>query len=188
MAKITYTDKVALNINQDVADINKCNASDLNEIKNVVNNNDDNFNILNTNVGDITQLQTTNKNSIVNAINEVNTNDTTKGTYSTNETVVGTWIDNKPIYRKVLQVGALNGTNIKKVNTPENIYFMLPYQGMLIDSNGNEFPINYNNIYNLNEDIGSFYYKQENCINIKQLSEFGIVDGYIIIEYTKTTD
>lgn len=71
MSKITYTDKVALNINQDVADVNKCNATDLNEIKQVVNNNDDDFNTLNTNVGDITQLQTTNKSSIVGAINEV---------------------------------------------------------------------------------------------------------------------
>lgn len=37
MAKITYADKSPLNINASVADINKCNASDLNEIKNVVN-------------------------------------------------------------------------------------------------------------------------------------------------------
>lgn len=64
MSKITYTDKVALNINQDVADINKCNATDLNEIKNVVNENDDN-------VGNLEDLETTDKSSIVNAINEV---------------------------------------------------------------------------------------------------------------------
>ena len=38
MAKITYTDKSPLNVNASVADINKCNASDLNEIKNVINN------------------------------------------------------------------------------------------------------------------------------------------------------
>lgn len=37
MAQITYTDKVALNENPNVADINKVNASDMNEIKNVVN-------------------------------------------------------------------------------------------------------------------------------------------------------
>lgn len=38
MAQITYDDKVALNVNSDIADINKCNASDMNEIKNVINN------------------------------------------------------------------------------------------------------------------------------------------------------
>lgn len=37
MAKITYTDKVALNENSSIADINKVNASDMNEIKTVVN-------------------------------------------------------------------------------------------------------------------------------------------------------
>lgn len=46
MAKITYEDKVALNINPNIPDTNKCNASDMNEIKNVVNENDDNVNNL----------------------------------------------------------------------------------------------------------------------------------------------
>ena len=39
MSKITYTDKVALNENASVNAINKVSASDMNEIKNVVNNN-----------------------------------------------------------------------------------------------------------------------------------------------------
>lgn len=37
--RISYSDKVAINTNSNVADINKCNASDLNEIKNVINAN-----------------------------------------------------------------------------------------------------------------------------------------------------
>lgn len=41
---ITYDNKVALNTNPDIADINKCNASDMNEIKSVVNNNANEFN------------------------------------------------------------------------------------------------------------------------------------------------
>ena len=40
MSKITYTDKVTLNENPNVADVNKVKASDMNEIKNVVNAND----------------------------------------------------------------------------------------------------------------------------------------------------
>ena len=47
MSKITYTDKVALNENPNVADINKVRANDLNEIKNVVNANDDDLNEIN---------------------------------------------------------------------------------------------------------------------------------------------
>lgn len=41
MAQITYADKNALNINNDIPDINKVNASDMNEIKSVVNTNAD---------------------------------------------------------------------------------------------------------------------------------------------------
>lgn len=80
MAKITYENKVALNVNSDIADINKVTASDLNEIKNVVNTNDDNT-TTNTNniadnaakIGTLSNLNTTNKNNLVSAINEVNT-------------------------------------------------------------------------------------------------------------------
>lgn len=39
--KITYTNKVAINTDSSVPDINKCKADDLNEIKSVVNNNAD---------------------------------------------------------------------------------------------------------------------------------------------------
>lgn len=65
MAQITYTDKVAINTNSGVADINKVKAEDMNEIKSVVNGN---YN----EVGTLTNLNTTDKTSIVNAINEVN--------------------------------------------------------------------------------------------------------------------
>lgn len=41
MSKITYTNKVALNENAEIPDINKVTDSDMNEIKAVVNNNDD---------------------------------------------------------------------------------------------------------------------------------------------------
>ena len=47
MSKITYADKVTLNENPNVADINKVKASDMNEIKNVVNANDDAINEIN---------------------------------------------------------------------------------------------------------------------------------------------
>ena len=37
MALITYNDKVALNVNPDIANENKVNATDMNEIKSVIN-------------------------------------------------------------------------------------------------------------------------------------------------------
>ena len=100
MAKITYEDKVALNVNSDIADVNKCNATDLNEIKNVVNENDDL-------VGDLSTLNTAEKSNLVGAINEVYQNNV----YSTDEIVVGKWIDGKPLYKKTIQVGDFTGTS-----------------------------------------------------------------------------
>ena len=64
MGKITYQNKVALNENPSVADINKVKASDMNEIKQVVNANYDD-------VGNIADLNTEDISSIVNAINEL---------------------------------------------------------------------------------------------------------------------
>ena len=61
---ITYDDKVALNSNSGIADINKVNDSDMNMIKSVVNNNA-------TNIGDLSNLITPTTSSIVGAINSV---------------------------------------------------------------------------------------------------------------------
>ena len=97
MSKITYTDKVALNENPSVADVNKVKASDLNEIKNVVNANADNLNK-------------------INALN----------TYSTTEQVVGKWIDGKPIYRQVINTTGNNsqGQSIATISNIDNIVNM----------------------------------------------------------------
>lgn len=65
MAKITYADKSAINQNTQIPDVNKVNASDMNQIKATVNANDDK-------VGELSSLNTTNKSSIVAAVNEVN--------------------------------------------------------------------------------------------------------------------
>ena len=63
MAQITYADKSTMNENSSIPATNKCQASDMNEIKSVVNGN---YN----EVGNITNLTTTDKSSVVNAINE----------------------------------------------------------------------------------------------------------------------
>lgn len=67
MAKITYEDKVAVNVNPDIPDINKVNAYDMNEIKSVVNGNDDL-------VGDLSTLETIEKSNVVGALNELSNN------------------------------------------------------------------------------------------------------------------
>jgi hypothetical protein len=75
MAKITWNDKTTLNPQPSIARENKCTDADLNEIKQVVNTNDDN-------VGDLADLNTTDKTSVVNAVNELATGWTLLGSQS----------------------------------------------------------------------------------------------------------
>lgn len=107
--------------------------------------------------------------------------------YSESETKIGTWIDGKPLYRKVINVGSINGTNVKTLSLPSDVDILLPYEGMLFDSDNNVYPLNYFNIYNAGQNIGSFYYKSRG-LQIKCDADFGIINGYVIIKYTKTTD
>lgn len=67
MSKITYDDKIDLHVDSSIANINKVSASDMNEIKTAVNDNADD-------IGDISTLTTTDKTSVVNAVNELETN------------------------------------------------------------------------------------------------------------------
>lgn len=130
--KIAYENKVALNINPTIPDINKCNATDMNEIKEVVNGNAD---VLDTKT-QIFQgntppenpedgalwVDTDDEGVIVEVDQEVNSGSTNAvsnsaitnyvnglNTYSTAETVIGTWVNEngskQPLYRKVI-----NGT------------------------------------------------------------------------------
>ena len=66
ITKITYTDKQQLNANASVNAVNKCQATDMNEIKTVVNTNADLQ-------GDLASLGTSVKTDLVSAINEVRT-------------------------------------------------------------------------------------------------------------------
>ena len=111
MAKITYADKTALNTNPQIADVNKVNDSDLNEIKSVVNDND-------TNVGDLSTLNTTDKSSIVNAINEL----LPTVLYSTNKefsevpnNTIITLNDDITAYQRVVFFGISNNKNLSSV-------------------------------------------------------------------------
>ena len=75
MAKITYENKSAINQNSQIPDVNKVNASDMNQIKEAVNVNDDK-------VGELSDLTTPTTSSIVGAINSVvSSGSNTNGNY-----------------------------------------------------------------------------------------------------------
>ena len=182
MAKITYENKVALNVNSDIADVNKCNATDLNEIKEVVNTNDDNMGLL-------SNLNTTNKSNLVSAINEVNDNDISKGTYSTNETRIGTWMG-KPLYRKVLSTVGLAGETKKaiayNITNPDKIWIVGGF--VYSDRRVVTLPmVGYNG--DLAQKIDVWVETQENVVKLYSNGGWGNDwTFYVIINYTKTTD
>ena len=87
LTKITYTDKVALSPQPSVASVNKVTDADMNEIKSVVN---DAIDQVDTNTDNLTNLST----------------------YSTTEQVIGTWIDGKPLYKKIYEFTNLPSGNV----------------------------------------------------------------------------
>ena len=128
---------------------------------------------------------TTNKTSLVNAINEVYG----RNNYSTSESVVGTWIDDKPIYRKVFTQA--NTNNISNVATNnDNIIKMECYVRRTGTNAWRPVPWVFvsSNAYGNASWAGGFYFNN-NTIQFQLGSDLGTIDKLIfIIEYTKTTD
>lgn len=180
MAQITYENKVKINDNSNIPAVNKGRDVDWNEIKSVVNENDDN-------VGDLSLLNTINKSSIVSAINEI----VDKSVFSTVEKIIGKWIDGKLIYRKVVNFGALPNTSEK--NVPHNISnfnFATKIDGIAYNSDGRTFPLPAVSfgISSGNITPSIYVFADRTNITIGTGVDRSAYNGYVIIEYTKTTD
>lgn len=162
MSKITYTNKVAINENAEIPNINKVTDSDMNEIKTVVNNNDDDMITISTNLTNAT-------------------------TYSTDEIRVGTWINSKPIYRKVIanEVDMTNGSEIS-LSSVSNMDNLVSIQSKEVKATDNF--VFYNNYYDSNTNkFNLFHYIANNSLYLYA----GGSAHYTVtiwIEYTKTTD
>jgi len=104
--------------------------------------------------------------------------DITKGeTYSTEETVIGTWIDGKPIYRKVYNI---TGSNLTQDVTDLHIDTLVKLDGFINDG----MPLN------LYMDNSHFCFTHCNSLTEISCSMTGWTATKVkyIIEYTKTTD
>lgn len=106
--------------------------------------------------------------------------------YSETEKVVGKWINNKPIYRKIIQLTAITTTNTD-VTTATGITNMED----LINVNGSVkmslgwIPLNFHNQNSTQYSIVSWL---QSNMNFTQRSWFTTTGGYVVLEYTKTTD
>ena len=107
-------------------------------------------------------------------------------TYSTDEQVVGTWIDGKPIYRKVIYFSSLTSIS----NTIPNMETVVTLRAMSL-SNGGIVWRAINEAYKIDEWSCDIYARVDTgLIAIQPGSNFAAehTTAYAIVEYTKTTD
>lgn len=171
-----YTMIVQANQNKKISKENM--LSDIPTIKN-------NISTINNNIGNLSNLTTEDKTSIVNSINELKNAEI----YSTEEVKTSKiWINSKPIYRKTLNCGALPNNSDKVINVNvSNIENVVQIYGIGISGSGTCFPLPY--VYNnLNAQIELVYLASSQQIRITAGQDRSGINGYVTIEYTKTTD
>lgn len=173
MAKITYDNKVQLNENANIPNNQKCRAVDMNEIKNIVNGNDDEFIQYKSNIA-------------------------TGETYSTNEIKTNkVWIDGKPIYRKVILIDPhlFTGNRLDYSSNVNNIKNVINTSVEWVDTVGGNVFRSIPSIYWSNVDgwasqlvVEQGTLRFEYGSNISERMAKSNKDVIVILEYTKTTD
>ena len=105
--------------------------------------------------------------------------------YSTTEEVVGTWIDKKPLYRKVVK-GNITATDQTLFVVNANIDTMVFISGYDCPDGTYYFPFNYAQTGSTYKSI--FYKKDTDTIEFRSNS-YNPGEVYVVVlEYTKTTD
>lgn len=112
-----------------------------------------------------------------------------KQNYSTDEQVIGKWINNKPIYRKVVSLGNFSAnTKENYISTGiSNVDHIVDFNIRFKFDDGNEF----DNLYLLKYSLGYITPYIDNAskkIYVAHFCSANLNSVYSIIEYTKTTD
>lgn len=163
------------------------NAGNLNKIEQGIYDNSIATEENTDNIGDLDNLTTQNKSDLVNAINSIVDSEV----YSTDEVKTNkVWIDGKPIYRKVINVGNLPNNTNKSVASGVNFNnaMLVKMYGVCKHSSSNvSFPLPFANPSTLGYSIMLNMDNSNNIIVTTGTDRTGYY-GYVIIEYTKTTD
>ena len=109
-----------------------------------------------------------------------------RNVYSTNEVVIGKWVDNKPIYKKTFVGSITDGTIlIQNVGVLVNAYGSGNYEGGII----RQLP--YYEFYNNNNYLINVHVNNNNEIYFATLAgglPTTVYNVALTLEYTKTTD
>ena len=127
--------------------------------------------------------------TLIRGLDGVETAAEEENTYSTDERIVGTWIDGSEIYQKVINVGTLPANQGKTINLSElNIETIINVYGYGKDTTY-IIPIQY--AYSNREvftGIGIYYNRYNRDLVIETFSDrTSFTESYIIITYTKST-
>ena len=104
--------------------------------------------------------------------------------YSTEETVIGKWINRKPLYRKVYEVSTPSALTFTKVITLDSIIKVTKCDIKVDATNGASFIVPY---YSASDDFISSYIYDGVYLKVSK-SNYQSLPCYITLEYTKTTD
>ena len=166
MGKITYDNKIQLNENANIPNNQKCRAVDMNEIKNIVNGNDDEFIQYKSNIA-------------------------TGETYSTNEIKTNkVWIDGKPIYRKTIAFNyTTNSINAIPLNINNYKEIWLDLSDSFIKYDGTRIvPIVRADYRDIQYSVGAIIDITNSTVSLQIGKNIPSGNGYITVLYTKTTD
>lgn len=126
-------------------------------------------------------------NSTTNAPSQRAVNEALLDVYSTEEIKTNkVWIDGKPIYRKVIDVTMVTTESMKSINTGiTNMEICIFAYGCALYNQSTILPLNFLNADGWN----SFHIANKGKTIVMQRDDtFPTTTGYIILEYTKTTD
>lgn len=121
---------------------------------------------------------------------ELNEKITRNSTYSTEEQAVGTWIDGKTIYRKIINFGALpNATKKDVAHNISNLEQFTKIEGIATRQDDTKFtqslPLVYKDIErNYNTPLGV----DAQTVSIQTNEDRSMFNGYVTLEYTKTVE
>ena len=106
--------------------------------------------------------------------------------FSTNEKVVGVWIDGRPIYQKTLTCNLGNATTVNNPHNISNLDFVIDMFGYGKDSSGNSFPVPYAPVGNISWGV-QIYVSATNitCATAQNWSGSTVK---VTLRYVKTTD
>ena len=126
---------------------------------------------------------------IINDLPEAGENAGTPNNYSTEEHIIGEWIDGRPIYRKTMIIDSI-GSNVNttfEYDGIENVDRIWINHGMSFINNTYESQ-SLNWFYTTSDYMRTWVNKNLNGVRLRASADLTAFSGYIVLEYIKTTD